>query len=32
MARRWHDGESFTLSGSADQVAATGLGRQHFLP
>jgi penicillin G amidase len=32
MARRWHDGETITLSGSADQVAATGLGRQHFLP
>jgi penicillin amidase len=32
MARRWHDGETFTLSGSTDQVAATGLGRQHFLP
>ena len=32
MAERWRDGESFTLSGSEDQVAATALGRQHFLP
>jgi penicillin amidase len=32
MAQRWRDGEAITLSGTADEVAATGLGRQHFLP
>ncbi|HEX4506475.1 MAG TPA: penicillin acylase family protein [Alphaproteobacteria bacterium] len=32
MAERWRDGESFTLSGTADEVAATALGRQQFLP
>jgi penicillin amidase len=32
MVRRWHDGETITLSGNEDQVAATGLGRQRFLP
>ena len=32
MRERWRDGESFTLSGSEDQVAATALGQQQFLP
>ncbi len=32
MVRRWQDGETITLSGNEDQVAATGLGRQRFLP
>jgi penicillin amidase len=32
MAERWRDGKTFTLSGSEDQVAATALGRQRFLP
>jgi penicillin amidase len=32
MSERWRDGESFTLSGTEDQVAAGALGRQRFLP
>jgi hypothetical protein len=32
MAERWSNGDSFTLSGTADEVGATALGRQHFLP
>jgi penicillin amidase len=32
MRERWRDGESFTLAGTEDEVAATALGRQRFLP
>jgi penicillin amidase len=32
LKERWRDGGGITLSGSADQVAAKGLGRQHFSP
>jgi penicillin amidase len=32
LAERWRDGEAITLAGSADAVAATGIGRQRFLP
>jgi penicillin amidase len=32
LSERWRDGASITLSGAADQVAAKGLGRQHFSP
>jgi penicillin amidase len=32
MAERWRSGQTVTLSGSQDAVAATGLGRQQFLP
>jgi penicillin amidase len=32
MAERWRDGGWITLSGTADQVAASGIGRQRFLP
>jgi len=32
MTERWRDGGTITLSGTEDEVAATGLGRQQFLP
>jgi penicillin amidase len=32
LARRWRDGGAITLAGTADQVAATGIGRQRFTP
>jgi penicillin amidase len=32
MAARWRDGGWITLTGTADQVAASGLGRQRFSP
>jgi len=32
MTERWRDGGAFTLTGTADAVAARGIGRQRFLP
>jgi penicillin G amidase len=32
MTRRWRDGEYVSLTGTADAVAATGLGRQRLSP
>ncbi len=32
LAERWRDGQFITLSGTADEVAAKGLGRQRFSP
>lgn len=32
FVRRWRDGGSVTLSGTADEVAAKGIGRQRFVP
>jgi penicillin amidase len=32
LAKRWRDGGSITLSGTADELEANGLGRQRFLP
>ena len=32
MAERWRDGGAITLSGTEGEVAAKGLGTQHFMP
>jgi penicillin amidase len=32
LSERWRDGKAITLSGTADEVSANGLGQQHFLP
>jgi penicillin amidase len=32
LSERWRDGKSIRLSGTIDQVKATGLGEQRFLP
>ena len=32
MTQRWRDGKGITLSGTADQVAAAGIGRLSFSP
>lgn len=32
LAARWRDGGAITLSGTADEVAARGIGRQRFVP
>ncbi len=32
FVERWRDGQAIRLAGTADQVAAKGLGRQHFSP
>ncbi|MDB5394527.1 MAG: acyl-homoserine-lactone acylase [Rhodospirillales bacterium] len=32
LAERWRDGKAITLSGTVDEVTATGLGRQRFSP
>jgi penicillin amidase len=32
LTERWRDGQAITLSGTIDQVTATGLGRQRFSP
>jgi penicillin amidase len=32
FVRRWRDGGSVTLSGTADEVASRGMGRQKFVP
>ena len=32
LATSWRDGNAITLSGTADEVAARGIGRQRFVP
>jgi penicillin amidase len=32
LAERWRDGGAITLAGTADDVAAKGIGRQRFVP